>query len=195
MASRCVVFCLNMDEFDEEYENAVDEAIEDVVVEVVHCLSEELQELLKRNRSCWVKGWVGRRSNLGASSTILRELANEDPQEYRKIMRMSVNQFNELLSLVEGQISKADTLMRNAIPAHIKLEIALRFLATGDSYQSLAIFFRVPANTISSFMSDVLKAITTALNDYIKVSPINVPSMFNLGYQLNNKPRKYISLF
>lgn len=158
-----------MDEVD-EYENAVDEAIDEVVFEVVHCLSEELQELLKSNRTCWVKDWVGRRSNLGASSTILTELANEDRQEYKKIMRMSVDQFNELLSLVEGDISKVDTVMRSAIPARVKLEIALRFLATGDSYQSLAIFFRVPANTISSFMPDVLKAITTALKDYMKVS-------------------------
>jgi hypothetical protein len=61
-----VVFCLKMDEFDE---NAVDEAIEEVVVEIEHCLSEESQEILKSNRPCWVKDWVGRCSNL---STILR---------------------------------------------------------------------------------------------------------------------------
>ncbi|KAG8318952.1 hypothetical protein J6590_101893 [Homalodisca vitripennis] len=60
----CCVLPFKMDEFDEEYENEVDEAIEEVVVEVVHCLSEELQELLKSNRSCWVKDWVGRRCNL-----------------------------------------------------------------------------------------------------------------------------------
>ncbi|KAB0805414.1 hypothetical protein PPYR_02384, partial [Photinus pyralis] len=58
--------------------------------------------------------------------------------------------------------------MRNAIPARPKLEIALRFLASGDSYQTLAIMFRIPANTISSFMPEVLTAITTSLQEYMK---------------------------
>lgn len=52
-------------------------------------------------------------------------------------MRMSVEKFNELLRLVEPHISKADTLMRKVVPARVKLEITLQFLASGDSYQSL----------------------------------------------------------
>lgn len=154
-----------MEEVDEEYEEAVDEAVS----EIVHCLSEELQEILTKNRACWVKDWVCRRDHLGASSTILRELAEEDPLEFKRILRMSVGQFNELFNLIEHKISKTDTLMRNAVPARPKLEVALRFLASGDSYQTLAIMFRIPANTISSFMPEVLTAITTALQEYMKV--------------------------
>ncbi|KAG8232986.1 hypothetical protein J437_LFUL012633 [Ladona fulva] len=131
---------------DEEYEEAFDEAIGEVVI----CLSEELQEILHKSR-VWVKDWV------------------EDPLEYKRHLRMSVEQFNELLSLIEPEISKKDTVMRNAIPARQKLEVTLRYLASGDNFQSLALLFRIPATTISRFIPEVLKAIITALKKYIKV--------------------------
>lgn len=150
---------------DEEYEEAVNEAVKEIAV----CLSEELQEILNKGRTCWVKDWVSRRESFGASATIIRELSEEDPVEFRKHLRMSVVQFNELLSLIEHEVTKTNTVMRNAIPARAKLEVALRYLATGDSYQSLSLLFRIPACTISTFMPEVLKAITTALSDYMKV--------------------------
>lgn len=59
--------------------------------------------------------------------------------------------------------------MRNATPARPKLEVALLFLASGDSYQTLSIMFRIPANTISSCMPDIFKAKTIALQQYMKV--------------------------
>ncbi|KAB0805413.1 hypothetical protein PPYR_02383 [Photinus pyralis] len=84
------MMCLNMEEVDEEYEKGVDEAIS----ETVHCLSDELKEILTKNRA----------DRLGASSTIFRELAEEDPLEFKRILRMSVGQFNELLNLIEPKI-------------------------------------------------------------------------------------------
>jgi len=58
-----------------------------------------------------------------------------------------------------------------ALPAKLKLEITLRFLATGDSFKSLQYLFRVPACTISNFLPEVLDAITAeALKSYLKVS-------------------------
>ncbi|XP_054259561.1 uncharacterized protein LOC128984283 [Macrosteles quadrilineatus] len=154
-----------MEDVDVQFENSFCE----VVSELTACLSEEPKDLLSKKISCWVREWVGRREEMGASSTIFLELAEEDPLEYKKFMRMSVMQFNHLLSLIEPTISKRDTVMRSAIPARTKLEVALRFLATGDSYQSLGLMFRLPANTISYFMPSVLKAIISALQDYLKV--------------------------
>lgn len=63
----------------------------------------------------WVKDWVGRRDILGASRTPFRELAGENPLECKIHMRMSWK----------------------VVPARVKLEITLRFLASGDNYQSL----------------------------------------------------------
>lgn len=60
--------------------------------------------------------------------------------------------------------------MRDAIPAITKLEITLRFLATGDSYKSLEALYRVGNSTISGFIPTVCSEIASALKDFIKVS-------------------------
>ncbi|XP_072387073.1 uncharacterized protein [Diabrotica undecimpunctata] len=59
--------------------------------------------------------------------------------------------------------------MREALPARLKLQITLRFLATGDSYASLEALYRVPKCSISLFLPEVLDAIYEGLQDYIKV--------------------------
>jgi len=50
-----------------------------------------------------------------------------------KRMRMNVEKFDELLRLVESYecMSKTDTVMKAAIHARLKLEVTLRFLASG----------------------------------------------------------------
>lgn len=60
--------------------------------------------------------------------------------------------------------------MREALSARLKLQIVLRFLATGDSYSSLSALYRVPKCSISLFMLEVLDAIYGGLQDYMKVS-------------------------
>ncbi|KAK4884851.1 hypothetical protein RN001_001122 [Aquatica leii] len=54
-------------------------------------------------------------------------------------------------------------MMKQALPAKVKLEITLRYLATGDSLASLQYLFRVPKCTISHFLPVVLNAIYMAL--------------------------------
>jgi hypothetical protein len=63
-------------------------------------------------------------------------------------MRMSVEKFDALLWLVESYISKTDIVMKAAFPARLKLEVTLRFHASGDSFSSLALLFRIPPCTI-----------------------------------------------
>jgi DNA-binding transcriptional regulator WhiA len=67
----------------------------------------------KRGRKC--RNWIARRESLGASKCLFRELSSEDPQEYRKHARISVEKFEILLRLVESYISKTDTVMKAAI--------------------------------------------------------------------------------
>lgn len=80
----------------------------------------------------WVKKWVGRRELYGASSNLLKELRDEDPQAYRNILRIDGYQFDALLLMVDQRVRKRDTKMRMAIPTVTKLKITLRYLATGD---------------------------------------------------------------
>lgn len=138
------------------------------------CVREVSLEMLqisyaRNRRRWWVRPWIQRREEFGASSRLLEELKEEDPETYRNVLRMSATKFQELLNLVEPIIRKQDTHFRQAIPSKTKLEITLRYLATGDSFRSLALLFRVPHNTISVFLPEVLSAIFEVLQPFIKV--------------------------
>jgi hypothetical protein len=81
----------------------------------------------------------------------LKELAEENPSEYVRHLRMSPEKFDELLVMIEPSIHKKDTAMRMATPTRFKSEITLRYLASGDSFRTLHHLYRVPANTISCY--------------------------------------------
>ncbi|CAK1602310.1 unnamed protein product [Parnassius mnemosyne] len=70
-------------------------------------------------------------------------------------MRLSTDQFEFLLKKVQG----LDTNMSVAIPANIKLEVTLSFLATGSSYRMLSHFYRVSKPAISKFIPEVLVSV------------------------------------
>lgn len=59
--------------------------------------------------------------------------------------------------------------MRCALPAKLKLEVTLRYLATGDSFKTLHYIYRVGKSTICAFLPEVLDAIFVELQEYIKV--------------------------
>ncbi|GBP70038.1 Protein ANTAGONIST OF LIKE HETEROCHROMATIN PROTEIN 1 [Eumeta japonica] len=96
-------------------------------------------------------------------------MRQEDPDGYRNHLRMLPEKFDELLGKIGDKITKNDTHMRNAIPATTKLEITLRFLATGDSFVSLEALYRVGKSTISQFIPVVCSEIATALKEFIKI--------------------------
>ncbi|GFT77364.1 hypothetical protein TNCV_3279471 [Trichonephila clavipes] len=48
------------------------------------------QNAKRKKRKVWVKPWVGRRTEYGASHTLLKELKNEDHTAYRNMLRITV---------------------------------------------------------------------------------------------------------
>lgn len=122
-----------------------------------------------KKKRVWMRQWISRRSALGGE-VLMRELAVEDPKSYTNALRMSTDRFNELLGMIEDSIQRKDTQFRLALPARLKLEVTLRYLATGDCFKSLSFFFRVPTSSISTFIPEVLRAINMALKSSIKVS-------------------------
>ena len=113
-----------------------DEAVASAMI-VIATLARERKEKKRKKRSFWVKPWLQRRKAHGTYETLIRDLREEDQHDYNNYFRMDPEEFDELFSLIEHNITKRDTNMREAIPAKIKLAITLRFLATGESYQSL----------------------------------------------------------
>ncbi|KAL1429142.1 hypothetical protein MTO96_016587 [Rhipicephalus appendiculatus] len=83
----------------------------------------------KRKRSCWMKTWMFQKGR-GIQNHLYRELLLSDPDEYRRLLRLSCEQFTQLLALVGPTIAREDTAMRRSISPATRLQVTLRYLAT-----------------------------------------------------------------
>ena len=107
---------------------------------------------------------------------LLREIQENNTDNYRNFLRMSDPVFQQFLALVSPYITRQDTVMREAITAEQRLVATLRYLATGRSLQDLKFTTGIsppgsgPHNTCSSIIQ-VLQ------DDYMRVS-------FLLYYQI-----------
>lgn len=99
----------------------------------------------------------------------LAELVAEPSGQFRKFTRMSLQDFNYLLHKVTPLIAKQNTQLRQSIPAKIRLAVTLRFLASGDSYDSLHFLFKLSPSVISKIVPEVCAALNEVLQDEIKV--------------------------
>ena len=70
---------------------------------------------------------------------------------------MEPSLFDELLNKVKAFIQKQDTYMSDAISAHDRLCVTLRFLAYGASYKDLSYSFRMSTSAISNIVPVVLQ--------------------------------------
>lgn len=96
-------------------------------------------------------------------------MVKEPSSEFHNFCRMSHEDFQYILQNIGPHIAKQDTKWRKAIPAQERLAITLRFLASGDSFQSLHYLFKVSPQIISEIIPEVCAAIIELLMEYIKV--------------------------
>ena len=142
-------------------------------MQLSECLNEEINNLIDeeqfRPQRLWVRKRIRRRETRGASALLLKELSVEDPQEYRLCLRLTPERFETLLNLIAPVIQRTGTKLRDALPARVKVEVTLNFLAAGNSYRTLQHLFRVPKPSVTKFVPEVCEAIFEALKDFIKV--------------------------
>ncbi|KAL4126720.1 hypothetical protein QTP88_010929 [Uroleucon formosanum] len=74
-------------------------------------------------------------------------------------------QFNVLYQKIKDDISKQNTHFRESISAKEKLGICLRFLGTGDSYQTIAFSFRLGHSTVQGIVLEVCNAIMSKMKN------------------------------
>ena len=102
----------------------------------------------RKERETWVKSWLLKRDLKGAYNNIIQELKLDDPENYRRYLRMNTDTFEELLRRVTPRLEKQTTAMRKPLSVAEKLACTLRFLATGESYPSLQYQFRISKSSI-----------------------------------------------
>ncbi|XP_018311186.1 uncharacterized protein [Mycetomoellerius zeteki] len=93
-------------------------------------------------------------------------MRHNDSHKYLEYLRMNKNVFHELLKLIEPSITKQD-VVRPSILACTRLEICLRYLASGDSMHSISFAFRVGLNTVSKIVSETCQAIWNCLKNKV----------------------------
>jgi hypothetical protein len=100
--------------------------INEAVVVVCHLLANDLKSNLekkKRRLRMWVRKWISYLEEKGAATNLCRELEEEDPKEYRNLFRITCEELKFLLNRVQRRLQKQDTVMREALPSALKLEI------------------------------------------------------------------------
>ncbi|KAM6937853.1 uncharacterized protein FYW49_000093 [Xenentodon cancila] len=129
------------------------------------------QERKRKRQRAWVKAWIGSRGQQGLS-VLQRELEMDDKTGFRELLRMTAEEFDFLLGKVEHLIRKRDTKMRLAISPRERLSLTLRFLATGETFQSLRFQYRIGTSTISQIVMETC----TALHEVLKEDFLKTPS-------------------
>ncbi|XP_041764475.1 uncharacterized protein LOC121589544 [Anopheles merus] len=84
-------------------------------------------------------------------------------------MRLSRNDFDYLHKQIGPKIQRMDTNMRLSLSAKDKLIITLRYLATGDSYNTLEYAFRISAQAIGQFVLQVCDCLVEVLREQVKL--------------------------
>ncbi|XP_029944258.1 putative nuclease HARBI1 [Salarias fasciatus] len=124
----------------------------------------------RRVRRAWVHDIIQRRSEFGEFHHLLQEL-RQDECRFQRYFRLTCAQFDDLLARVGARITYQDTNYRRSISADERLSICLRFLATGDSYRTIANSFRVGVSTVSTIIPDVVTAIWDCLAEEFMAVP------------------------
>lgn len=125
----------------------------------------------------WVRSIFNeeKRFQQGDSNNLIKEMATSDHDKYLEYLRMNTDAFTELLQLIESDITKKD-VVRSPIPARTRLEICLRYLASGDSMHSISFAFRVGLNTVCNIVSETCQALWNNLKT--KVFPENTENIW-----------------
>jgi len=94
------------------------------------------------------------------------ELRNEDNASFQRFFRMHEELFDRLVEMVTPYIQRQDTHFRKAITPKERLSLTLRFLATGESYNSLEYSTRFPACTISRIIPETCRVLYEVLRKH-----------------------------
>lgn len=93
-------------------------------------------------------------------------LRETDHSLHFNYLRMDIDTFEHLLSIVGPGIEKK-THIRKPIASYTRLQICLRYLASGDSMKSIGCAFRVSLNTILQIIHETCDEIWLKLKDLV----------------------------
>ena len=132
------------------------------------------------------RDWVKRRKQSGYFNNIVKELKVEDRLGFREMFRIDAGDFEFMLGKISHLISPRE--MSNfgdhlpIIPDE-RLALTLRYIATGESFQSLSFQFRISANAVSY----IIKGCCNALVDEFVPVFVKTPSSEQEWLEISKK--------
>ena len=134
-------------------------------------LERRMRQQRKRKRSCWVRPILLRRDQVGEYHTLVQEMRAADPSAHLRYFRMSVGDFDELLAIIQDQIRKQHTAMRESISPGERLAVTLRFLSAGGSMKTVAESYRIGYATVPKIIAEVCAALWSELGPKVMAFP------------------------
>ncbi|CAH2088918.1 unnamed protein product [Euphydryas editha] len=149
--------------------NAMDE-IEDVIIVSLLCEEEERLLQLRKKPRLWIHDIPKSRYEEGEYHVLLPRL-KRDSKIFHTYFRMSLHKFNELVQIMQPYIKREDTLFRKAIGVEEKLMVTMRYLATGDSFKTIAESFRLGYTTVQEIIHTTCPALWEVLSKMVMPIP------------------------
>ncbi|XP_060859640.1 uncharacterized protein LOC132951195 [Metopolophium dirhodum] len=131
------------------------------------------------------------RSREGCFSTLIQRRLIDNETRFRAYFRVSFELFNYILNAIKEDIRRRPSnRIKKPISPEEKLSVTLRFLATGESYRSLAFQFRISHSWISTIIREVLVAICHRLKNIAIPEPTqcSLSKVANDFYEMWNFP-------
>ncbi|KAJ8913890.1 hypothetical protein NQ315_005687 [Exocentrus adspersus] len=136
----------------------------------------------------WIRDIFKKRQQQGAYHNLLNEMRLTDTEKYFNYLRMSSENFNNLLNIVGPKLFKIHCV-REPISIGERLALTLRYLASGDSMVSISYAFRIAPTTITHIIYETCNAIWDCLADSVLLKPdeeswLNIAKEFEERWQL-----------
>ncbi|KAF6209805.1 hypothetical protein GE061_015555 [Apolygus lucorum] len=119
-----------------------------------------------RPRRYWVCPSNSRQPEQGTWENLVKEFIEQEPEKFLNYHRICKSQFDCLLEMLKPTIQRSQ-VVRDPIPAGLKLSLTLRYLASGDSMVSLAYSYRVGKSTTSLLIKETCLAILDVLQPQV----------------------------
>ena len=122
-----------------------------------------------------------RRNDLGLYATLVQELRVDDTGRHSQYMRMTVENFDIILGLVEPHLRRQDIVIRLAIEPGLKLAVTLHHLAEGASHVAIAAHYRLGRSTMSRIFYETYEALWTVLQPLYLKAPSGPNEWLNIA--------------
>lgn len=116
-----------------------------------------------KKRRFWVREILKERDEKGAFKQLVGDLRLFDREYFFRFIRMSPERLDDLLSQVGPLLAKKPCHSREPISPAQRLIVTLRYLASGDSQQTHAFYFRLGRSTVCKIIKETTQAIWTSL--------------------------------